>query len=466
MFPSDFGLRNSAFFRISGFGFRALPLLCVLCGSPFAIAQLTLPETISARSYSGQFTVVQAARPPGRLDRLSGFETNRDFVRLQAALLPVSCERIKQFLWRDLGVSGPWQSKIIVSLYPASSEADTITLASERFRDGWQYRLALPDLIERPRYVRTMVQVLLLELANRHPGIHPAEIPAWLSEGLTQHLLVSDEKEIIVSSPPASTNGLALLPLVVSEVRRNPLAPAHTNLCAGAPLSFQQLSWPPADPLEGEAGDLFRNSAQLFVTRLLELPNGKACLRAMIAELPQYYNWQFAFLHAFRSQFQRPLEVEKWWTLQLVQFTGRDLAQAWPADESWQKLDAVIRSTVQVRLGTNELPLYTEVTLQTILREWKPDYQAEAFQAKLRELEFLRPRLAPEYVSLAEDYRRTLAAWLQNRNPSGVLGLGKHAAQRRANEELLRQLDGLDARRKALQPAAKATVTAQAPASR
>jgi len=40
----------------------------------------------------------------------------------------------------------------------------------------------------------------------------------------------------------------------------------------------------------------------------------------------QYYNWQFAFLQAFSATFQQPLDVEKWWSLQLLHFTGR----GWP----------------------------------------------------------------------------------------------------------------------------------------
>ena len=51
---------------------------------------------------------------------------------------------------------------------------------------------------------------------------------------------------------------------------------------------------------------------------LLRLPDGRACLQRMLAQLPQHYNWQFAFLEAFHARFERPLDVEKWWALSLA----------------------------------------------------------------------------------------------------------------------------------------------------
>jgi len=52
------------------------------------------------------------------------------------------------------------------------------------------------------------------------------------------------------------------------------------------------------------------------------LENGRACLREMLAQLPAFYNWQFAFLKGFQPWFQRPLDVEKWWALTVVRLPG------------------------------------------------------------------------------------------------------------------------------------------------
>ena len=84
----------------------------------------------------------------------------------------VSCERIKQALMRELGATAPWRGTVYLVLYPARAPGDTITITSERFKGGWQYRVDFPDVVERSRYVRAIVQVLLLEVANRTAQEH------------------------------------------------------------------------------------------------------------------------------------------------------------------------------------------------------------------------------------------------------------------------------------------------------
>ena len=198
------------------------------------------------------------------------------------------------------------------------------------------------------------------------------------------------------------------------------------------------------------------------MNQLLDLPDGPRCLRAMLADLPRRYNWQLSFLQAFQPRFQRPLDVEKWWALQIVHFTGRELTQTWSADESWQKLDQLVRFAVEVHVATNELPLQAEVTLQTVIREWDFPRQTQTLQDKVRELDALRLRVAPKVAPLAAQYRDVLATYLITRSQGGsFLGLGRKSTRRHATEEVLQQLDALDARRTSRNPEAKpaATVT-------
>src|SRR5262249_33600919 len=158
------------------------------------------------------------------------------------------------------------------------------------------------------------------------------------------------------------------------------------------------------------------------------------------------YNWQFAFLRAFNPYFQRPLEVEKWWALQVLNFTGRDLTQTWSAQESWQKLDELVRSEVQVRVGTNELPLHVAVSLQTMIQEWEPTRQNQAFETKVHELELLRPRVAPSLIPIVDEYRRILLSYLEGqKNP-------KKARSRKVVTQTLTELNALDFQRGALKP--------------
>jgi hypothetical protein len=141
----------------------------------------------------------------------------------------------------------------------------------------------------------------------------------------------------------------------------------------------------------------------------------------------------------------------------LVHFTGRELAQTWTPDESWEKLDELVRSAVQIRIGTNEMPLHAEVTLQTIIRDWPPARQSQALETKLRELQMLRPRLARDLGPLVDEYCRTIEDYLQNLNhPGFTLPFRKHAVQRRNGLEALQRFDELDVRRAALRPPLRA----------
>jgi len=422
------------------------------------------PAMLRASSGSGQF-LVQAVSPeePARI-----LATNQSLIHLEPTLLTVSAERIKQELWRALDANQAWQGKVFVTLYPATSADDGAVISSERFNDGWHYRVLLPNVVQRTRYVRAMTEVLLLEMANRSAGPRSAEIPTWLVEGLARQLLASKEAEIILpppATPGASSarliqtpagpvlSGLALTSVLADGRWEDPLNLAYKELTSYPPLSFQDLSWPTDGQLADEAGELYRSSAQLFVNNLLRLEDGRACLRAFLAELPRHYNWQFAFLLAFQGHFQRPLDIEKWWALQVAAFTGHDLAQTWPQAKSWEELDQTLRFGIQVRTRADELPLHAEASLQNIVRDWDRVPQTLALQTKLRELELVRSHVSHDLFFLVGDYRQVIANYLANRDQSGFpLGLRKNAAQRRAAAVALMQLNALDAQRLALRP--------------
>lgn len=447
------------------FGLKGGPGL-IQCGAAIAVLlwgaavpRACAQSTLLSRSVSGQFLIQTAPGPSG--SPLQGvLQNDTNFVRLDPVLLTVSCERIKQLVWRALDASTPWKSKIFLRLHQAASLDEPIWIESEQFRDGWRYQVSLPIFCNRERYVRAIVRVLLLELANRNAGAHTAELPTWLAEGLAREIWASDEAEVILPPPQSSASGLAIRTLLVNARRSNPLEQAHQELCAATPLSFQELSWPEADPLTGEPSELYRSSSQVFTHALLSLPNGAVSLRTMIESLPRYYNWQFAFLDAYRDEFRQSLDIEKWWSLQLAHFTGRGLAENWSADESWEKLDELVRSAVQIRIGTNELPLHAEVTLQTIIRDWPQPRQTAALQTKLAELQLLRPRLAHDLVPLVDAYCAIIESHVHALNHTGfVLPFRKHAVARRNASEAIQQLDQLDSRRQSLRPVGKADLS-------
>jgi hypothetical protein len=384
----------------------------------------------------------------------------------EPALLAISCERIKQSLFNHLGLDPrQWRGKIHIHLRAARFAGEQPSITIQNSLHGWAYYVNLPDALEQTGFVRTMVEALLLEIANRDAEARLAEIPAWLAEGLSRELIDFDGATLMLSAPEKGANGLNVLEVNFDARRPNPLERAKQVLQMRPPLTFEQLSWP-AEHLTGETLDVYRVSAQLFVEQLLRLKDGPACLRGMLKELPRRYNWQFAFLAGFQSHFERLLDVEKWWGLQLVQFTGRDPSQLWTADESWRKLNETVHTAIEVRSTQNDLPMHTHVNLQTVIRDWDVFQQTQLLQRKLQELELMRLRVAHEFVPLLDDYRKVLRAYLEKRqNPGSLFSWLRpgRAANRTANEAIV-LLEALDVRREALRSAAQQPLaeTAQA----
>ncbi len=205
------------------------------------------------------------------------------------------------------------------------------------------------------------------------------------------------------------------------------MAVAHEELQNAPPLTMEELSWPSAGELEGRSGNTYRSSAQFLVHELLQFRDGQQCLRAMVRELCQHLNWQLSLLDAFHPHFASQLELEKWWELKLVEFTGRELSQTWPSEVSRRKLEEIIHPTVEVRTGAKELPLRTEVSLQTIIKEWDFERQAGVLRERVKQLYLLRTRVSQDFVYLVDDYRRALEFYLKERGKEGFSVTGKQS---------------------------------------
>jgi len=428
-----------------------------------ASAQPSLPNVNLARSVSGQFIVTrdqsnpvegsQVIRPPGG--------TNADVVRLEPALLAVSAERIKQKLWHELGINpaAPWQGKIFLTLRPARTLDDTVTVVSERFADGWNYRVALPEVLPRVRFLRALTGVVLLEFANRGSRVRPAEIPAWLTDGLSQQLLATGTVEIVLSAPNRTVNGLAESRTVANQRGIDPLADERGILRDYAALTFEQLSWPTDGQVSGADGGVYRASAHLFVNELLKLKDGRKNVRAMLQTSPNYFNWQTAFQNAFRADFAQPLDVEKWWALQVISFVAHDPGPTWTPAVSRQKLDEILSVAVDFRTTSNALPVHAEVSWQAVIRNFDAARQSAIFQVKLRDLELAELRLARPLAPLAAGYRAALADYLgQSRGAAPLTPFSKHpsrAPTRASTRETLTKLDQLDAQRRVIESSIK-----------
>jgi hypothetical protein len=429
--------------------FNAFALLFALLFPAVVVAQTPLLDAaVTRRSASGQFIVIGAnPAPPSTRPALA--ITNAEWVRLEPSLLAVSAERVKQSLWRALGIDSmaPWRGRIFLALHPASVPDENVAIISSRFDGIWNYRVELPDVLSRTHLARALTGVVLLELANRdNPGDRSAEIPAWLAEGLSQQLLVNGAQEMIMSPPDKLVNGLPESQFIVVERGVDALVKARAVLQDRPALTFEQLSWPDGAQLSGD-DHAFGASAQLFVSDLLALNDGAANLRAMLQMLPRCYNWQMAFRAAFGADFPQPIDVEKWWALRTVSFAAHGAGPLWTPAASRDQLNETLSVPVDFRSASNDLPAHAEVSLQEVIRNFPADRQTAILQTKLRDLELAHWRMAPQYAVLTDAYRRTLADYLGQRN--GVPpSKGKVA-------NTVKKLDALDAERRAMETAAK-----------
>jgi len=307
-----------------------------------------------------------------------------------------------------------------------------------------------------------VVQALLVEFANRRAGERSAEIPLWLAEGLTQQLLALAEADLVLEPPKAgqqigsgrAATALSFWKGVNNEgIRRDALFEARRVLSNNAPLSFTDLSLPDLTAFNALKWEVYKSCSQLFVHQLLGLSGGHIHLRAMLASLPQYLNWQTAFLGAFRENFGNLLDVEKWWAIGLANFTGREQWQMWPRAASLERLDTTLLLQIQVQAGTNELPAHTEMSLQQIVQELDFGRQRILLGRALTQLVALRPRMPPEFVPLLNGYCQVLEAYLEARKQAGfaVVRRGQPSIDgRMLGEDTMRKLATLDQQRKVL----------------
>ncbi|HEX3890916.1 MAG TPA: hypothetical protein VHX90_08705 [Verrucomicrobiae bacterium] len=429
-----------------------------------APAQFSTAETDSTHSTSGQF-IVTGGRQISLLARMPSVANNASLVRLEPALLAVSAERLKESLRRRLGIgqSAPWSGKIFLALHPARSTGENVTVISTHFGNGWDYRVELPDVVSRTRLTRALTGVLLLEFANRTAQSRSAEIPAWLTDGLSQQLSAAGSPENILSLPSKTVNDIPVARLTndTSGID-DPLASARQILKNSPALTFEQLSWPDDNQISGADGGVYRASAQLFVSSLLALKDGPAQLCEMLQNLPRFYNWQTAFQNAFAENFSTPLDVEKWWALQVVGFAAREPDPMWTPEISRENLDGILSVPVEMRSASNTLPMRAEVSLQAVIRNFDSAQQAPILQTKLRDLELAQFHMAPPLSALADAYRRALSGYLEKDSdvsPAANFRNTRTPSKKSSAGETLKKLDALDAQRRTIEDAIKPGVS-------
>src|SRR2546426_5690894 len=129
-------------------------ILAIIVGPLIAFIASAAPPDRSSRvvhSSSRQFTVGGPVLAPSFTNSPA---TNSPLVELDAKILAVSCERIKQALLRELVMVDLWRGRIYVDINPLMIDNQPPIVAAKVFTDGWQYRLEVPRQIEKLKLVR------------------------------------------------------------------------------------------------------------------------------------------------------------------------------------------------------------------------------------------------------------------------------------------------------------------------
>jgi hypothetical protein len=144
------------------------------------------------------------------------------------------------------------------------------------------------------------------------------------------------------------------------------------------------------------------------------------------------------------------LDVEKWWSVVLVHFSGLDSANAWSVDVALAKISQTINPPVLISEKPQDLPRRANLRLQDIIGRFDYLRQRILLQDVIRQLRVLRVLTPPGIVSLVDEYRRTLEDYLNRRDRAGMArslpGLPPMNSDRLVRETVDR-LDALDQHR-------------------
>ena len=368
---------------------------------------------------------------------------NEDLVYVDPSLLVVTCDKVRRALTRELGWGDRWRGNVYINVHPIRFDNEPIAISARQSGGKWNYYVDLPDEVNRRELFEALVAVSLVEFGDRASTGNSVELPPWLVNGMTAHLL---EGPLAGSIMQART---------LQEIRDNPtlVAPRtvrHADIdqllrktvqTHGA-LTFDQLNWPEFDQTNAVAATSYRHSSHLFVRELLRLRGGPDAVCAMLAMLPEHLNWQTAFMRGFEAHFRRMVDVEKWWSLTLVRVKSRDNSLTWSTAEARLQFEEILVTPMQVMATTPDAGAVVPVALQTIINDWTFEQQLPVLDRKLALLQAARMRLPAEYGMLADAYRASVEKYLRSRSSAWFEFTGRAAADRAVAE-----LNALDKQR-------------------
>ena len=422
----------------------------------FLVPQRRLPGLVvphvTTRGISGQFVVSGASGVAARVGAIPTIEGDVADVEVEPQWLAVAAERTKKAVLSRLDLPDHWVGKIHLQIRPRRELGETpIRIVPVSFPNGWQYRVDVPDPVEWRRLVRALVEVILLELANREAGDRLGFPPLWINEGMTELVLADRGEDLVLRSHTAVTRN-AQKPSLLAEARK--------ALSGRQPLLFSELSFPSESLMaDAAAWRAFQASAAVLVHELVADDMGRRSFAGFLRRLPLHLNWQTGFIEAHQARFLSPLDVEKWWAVNSTHVLGRDPSLLWTKERTLDQMAAILVESAEVTSGTNAPAQRRVLPLAEVVEQWSGPVQREVIRRKEAQLRELYARAPVDVLPLVAECYRVLQEYSSERFSTGS------ESQRRADltprakvaaAKVARRLRDLDKRIAALRQPMKA----------
>lgn len=386
---------------------------------------------VVAYSQSGQFVVAGRSLPPAASRVLrydSGIRrfvdagwtggerpvatetggTNSVALRLDPNYLVATAERVRSTFNDLLDLQEPYRGRVYINILESTGPDAEITFIStyDRSRRVWDCQITMPPEMTPDRLLRVLTQALIFELSHRGAGPGGCDVPLWLNEGMIAHIDARLAKTAVFD--PNKSVDIFRSPVKERDDLNQAIGPAGC-------LTLEQLSWPGQLESKPEVERAFRLSAHALVLELLNFRDGGHCLGETLRRLPQFQNWQFAFLKSFNGHFPSLLDAEKWWALDSLHFAGKGAFEKWSLTETLRRLDAAIVLPVERRNSPDEESVRDEMNLPAIVTSIDFDAQKSMLARLISGLFNLELRAEPRVVRLVVDYRKTLEQYVADR---------------------------------------------------
>ena len=377
-------------------------MTCLLAGVGLTMF-LATSHGKTLQSKSGQF-VISWASDPLPTPYLNTLERRQGFIALTPDLISLTAERIKDGIIEALGVQDTWRNKIRITISTGSRKNQSFVTFPTRYSNGWGYRVLLKTKISEDIWIRNLVHVILMEMLNRPSPEHMCDPPAWLVEGLRQHVVHSSltDHSLTVADmvEVGDLNGRLGKP-VPWFYKRNPTFRAKEFLRKNNPLTAEQI-FQASSELASTSN--FRHSAHLMFAELLQTAQGVDSMHRFVELLPQYFNAQTAFHQAYSESFPNMLELEKWWAVITASVTQFNDQRRWDMAKSLSELGAILNPQAKVALDKESLPTWRQFTFQDILAYWSGEERISTLDHISGQLHLLKAQSLLEVIPLVDKY--------------------------------------------------------------